>query len=114
MWGRGGKSVSLQLFMGGEPKQAGETAVECSIGQAARSAVDRGWGVDASLSVRDEGLSACRQRYIGQRALSVSLRAVADNEVPADSVRKPKGRIVPAGPGRRRLGPIQSRYVQMA
>ncbi|MPV70627.1 hypothetical protein [Burkholderia sp. BE17] len=47
--------------------------------------MNRGMGVDASLSVRDEGLSAYRQRYIRQGALGVFLRAVEDNEVPADS-----------------------------
>ncbi len=45
-------------------------------------------GVDTSRSLRDEGLSAYRQRYVRQGALGVLLRAVEDNEVPTDLVLK--------------------------
>ncbi|PXX33682.1 hypothetical protein NA66_1010206 [Burkholderia pyrrocinia] len=42
--------------------------------------------LDASLSLRDEGLSAYHQRHVRQGALGVFLRAVEDSQVPAGSV----------------------------
>lgn len=42
--------------------------------------------LDASLSPRDEGLSAYHQRHVRQGALGVFLRAVEDGQVPAGSV----------------------------
>ncbi|WP_415751185.1 recombinase family protein [Burkholderia cenocepacia] len=42
--------------------------------------------LDASLSLRDEGLSAYHQRHVRQGALGVFLRAVEDGRVPAGSV----------------------------
>ncbi|CAB3965474.1 resolvase domain-containing protein [Burkholderia aenigmatica] len=42
--------------------------------------------LDASLSLRDEGLSAYHQRHVRQGALGVFLRAAEDVQVPAGSV----------------------------
>ncbi|SOT39350.1 hypothetical protein F01_200217 [Burkholderia cenocepacia] len=41
---------------------------------------------DASLSLRDEGLSAHHQRHVRQGALGVFLQAVEDGQVPDSSV----------------------------
>ncbi|WP_330995010.1 recombinase family protein [Burkholderia stagnalis] len=42
--------------------------------------------LDASLSLRDEGLSAYHQRHVRQGALGVFLRAIEDGQVPTGSV----------------------------
>ncbi len=42
--------------------------------------------LDATLSLRDEGLSAYHQRHVKQGALGVFLRAIEDGQVPAGSV----------------------------
>lgn len=53
---------------------------------AARWAAERGFELDASLSLRDEGLSAFHQRHVKQGALGVFLRAVEDGRIAAGSV----------------------------
>ncbi|WP_315856732.1 recombinase family protein [Burkholderia ambifaria] len=53
---------------------------------AARWAADHGMELDASLSLRDEGLSAYHQRHVRQGALGVFLRAAEDGQVPTGSV----------------------------
>lgn len=69
-----------------DPKQAAGGSVDRQLEYAARWAADNGMELDASLSLRDEGLSAYHQRHVRQGALGVFLRAVEDGQVPVGSV----------------------------
>lgn len=69
-----------------DPKQAAGGSVDRQLEYAARWAADNEMELDASLSLRDEGLSAYHQRHVRQGALGVFLRAVEDGQVPAGSV----------------------------
>ncbi|QMI45653.1 recombinase family protein [Burkholderia sp. MBR-1] len=69
-----------------DPKQAAGGSVDRQLEYAARWAADNAMELDASLSLRDEGLSAYHQRHVRQGALGVFLRAVEDSQVPAGSV----------------------------
>ncbi|WP_186247391.1 recombinase family protein [Burkholderia gladioli] len=69
-----------------DPKQAAGGSVDRQMEYAARWAIDNEMELDASLSLRDEGLSAYHQRHVRQGALGVFLRAVEDGQVPAGSV----------------------------
>lgn len=69
-----------------DPKQAAGGSVDRQMEYAARWATDNEMELDASLSLRDEGLSAYHQRHVRQGALGVFLRAVEDGQVPAGSV----------------------------
>ncbi|CAG9266554.1 hypothetical protein BCEP4_410069 [Burkholderia cepacia] len=69
-----------------DPKQAAGGSVDRQLEYAARWAADHEMALDASLSLRDEGLSAYRQRHVRQGALGVLLRAVEDGRMPAGSV----------------------------
>ncbi|KVE06576.1 integrase [Burkholderia vietnamiensis] len=69
-----------------DPKQAAGSSVDRQLEYAARWAADSEMELDASLSLRDEGLSAYHQRHVRQGALGVFLRAVEDGQVPAGSV----------------------------
>ncbi|VWB98367.1 resolvase domain-containing protein [Burkholderia pseudomultivorans] len=69
-----------------DPKQAAGGSIDRQLEYAARWAADNEMELDASLSLRDEGLSAYHQRHVRQGALGVFLRAVEDGQVPAGSV----------------------------
>jgi DNA invertase Pin-like site-specific DNA recombinase len=69
-----------------DPKQAAGTSVDRQLEYAARWAAEREFELDASLSLRDEGLSAFHQRHVKQGALGVFLRAVEDGRIPSGSV----------------------------
>ncbi|MBU9293125.1 recombinase family protein [Burkholderia multivorans] len=69
-----------------DPKQAAGGSVDRQLEYAARWAADNEMELDASLSLRDEGLSAYHQRHVRQGALGVFLRAVEDGQVPGGSV----------------------------
>ncbi|HEM7896953.1 TPA: recombinase family protein [Burkholderia cenocepacia] len=69
-----------------DPKQAAGGSVDRQLEYAARWAADNEMELDASLSLRDEGLSAYHQRHVRQGALGVFLRAVEDGQVPPGSV----------------------------
>ncbi|MBU9382122.1 recombinase family protein [Burkholderia gladioli] len=69
-----------------DPKQAAGGSVDRQMEYASRWAADNEMGLDASLSLRDEGLSAYHQRHVKQGALGVFLRAIEDGQVPAGSV----------------------------
>ncbi|RQZ18386.1 recombinase family protein [Burkholderia sp. Bp9031] len=69
-----------------DPKQAAGGSIDRQLEYAARWAADHGMELDASLSLRDEGLSAYHQRHVRQGALGVFLRAIEDSQVPDGSV----------------------------
>ncbi|KVZ03398.1 recombinase family protein [Burkholderia stagnalis] len=69
-----------------DPKQAAGGSIDRQLEYAARWAADHEMELDASLSLRDEGLSAYHQRHVRQGALGVFLRAIEDSQVPAGSV----------------------------
>ncbi|NIE82695.1 MULTISPECIES: recombinase family protein [unclassified Burkholderia] len=69
-----------------DPKQAAGGSVDRQMEYASRWAADNEMELDASLSLRDEGLSAYHQRHVKQGALGVFLRAIEDGQVPAGSV----------------------------
>ncbi|WGS40332.1 recombinase family protein [Burkholderia sp. JSH-S8] len=69
-----------------DPKQAAGGSIDRQLEYAARWAADHEMELDASLSLRDEGLSAYHQRHVRQGALGVFLRAIEDGQVPTGSV----------------------------
>ena len=69
-----------------DPKQAAGGSIDRQLEYAARWAADHELELDASLSLRDEGLSAYHQRHVRQGALGVFLRAVEEGQVLAGSV----------------------------
>ncbi|SDR20330.1 Site-specific DNA recombinase [Paraburkholderia tuberum] len=69
-----------------DPKQASGSSAERQQEYAARWAAERELALDATLSLRDEGLSAYHHRHVRQGALGVFLRAVEDGQVSAGSV----------------------------
>jgi DNA invertase Pin-like site-specific DNA recombinase len=69
-----------------DPKQASGTSADRQMEYAAKWAADRGLTLDASLSLRDEGLSAYHQRHVKQGALGTFLRAVEEGRIPRGSV----------------------------
>lgn len=69
-----------------DARQAAGASVARQAEFAARWAAENGMVLDASLSLRDEGLSAYHQRHVRQGALGAFLRAVHDGMVPAGSV----------------------------
>ncbi|VWD45972.1 recombinase [Burkholderia lata] len=69
-----------------DPKQAAGSSADRQMEYAARWAAEHGMLLDASLTLRDEGLSAFHQRHIKQGALGVFLRAVEDGRILSGSV----------------------------
>ncbi|ELW9446625.1 recombinase family protein [Burkholderia cenocepacia] len=86
VWGVAAKARVYSYLRFSDPKQAAGGSVDRQLEYAARWAVDNEMELDASLSLRDEGLSAYHQRHVRQGALGVFLRAVEDGQVPAGSV----------------------------
>lgn len=69
-----------------DPKQAAGSSADRQLEYAQRWAAARGLGLDESLSLRDEGLSAYHQRHVSKGALGVFLRAVEDGRIAPGSV----------------------------
>ncbi|WP_233867260.1 recombinase family protein [Paraburkholderia adhaesiva] len=69
-----------------DPKQANGTSAARQMEYASRWAADHDLTLDASFTLRDEGLSAYRQRHVKQGALGTFLRAVEEGRIPAGSV----------------------------
>ncbi|WP_205299356.1 recombinase family protein [Paraburkholderia sp. Cy-641] len=69
-----------------DPKQAAGGSIDRQVEYANRWAAEHQMELDATLSLRDEGLSAYHQRHVKQGALGVFLRAVEDGQVPSGSV----------------------------
>lgn len=69
-----------------DPKQAAGGSIDRQMEYAARWAKEREMELDASLSLRDEGLSAYHQKHVKFGALGVFLRAVEDGQVPDGAV----------------------------
>lgn len=67
-------------------RQSAGSSVDRQLEYARRWAAERGFVLDESLSMRDEGLSAYHQRHIKQGALGVFLVAVDEGRIPAGSV----------------------------
>lgn len=68
------------------PKQAAGSSAARQVEYAVRWAADHGRTLDASLSMRDEGLSAFHQKHIKAGALGVFLEAINAGKIPAGSV----------------------------
>lgn len=69
-----------------DPRQATGSSADRQLHYAQRWAAERGLGLDESLSLRDEGLSAYHQRHVTQGALGVFLRAIEDGRIASGSV----------------------------
>ncbi len=69
-----------------DPKQAAGTSADRQTEYAARWAAERGLSLDASLSLRDEGLSAYHQKHVKQGALGAFLLAIDEGRIPSGSV----------------------------
>jgi DNA invertase Pin-like site-specific DNA recombinase len=68
------------------PAQAKGTSAARQAEFAARWAAEHGMQLDASLSMRDEGLSAYHQTHVKKGALGTFLKAAEDGRVPPGSV----------------------------
>lgn len=86
VWGVAAKARVYSYLRFSDPKQAAGGSVDRHLEYAARWAADNEMELDASLSLRDEGLLAYHQRLVRQGALGVFLRAVEDGQVPDGSV----------------------------
>ncbi|TVT90799.1 recombinase family protein [Pseudomonas sp. RGB] len=69
-----------------DPRQATGSSADRQMAYAASWAVQRGMVLDASLTLKDEGLSAYHQRHVTQGALGVFLRAIEDGRIASGSV----------------------------
>lgn len=69
-----------------DPKQAAGSSADRQTAYAERWAAARGMVLDASLSLRDEGLSAYHQRHVKQGALGAFLVAVDEGKITPGSV----------------------------
>lgn len=69
-----------------DPRQSVGSSTDRQLAYAQHWAAEHGLTLDASLSLRDEGLSAYHQQHIKSGALGVFLRAVEDGRVPTGSV----------------------------
>ena len=79
-----GKVYSYLRFS--DPKQALGSSADRQLAYAQRWAAERDMVLDASLSLRDEGLSAYHQRHVTQGALGTFLRAVDGGLIASGSV----------------------------
>ncbi|WP_232312140.1 recombinase family protein [Achromobacter spanius] len=80
------KPIVYSYLRFSDPKQAAGSSADRQIEYAKRWASEHGMALDASLSLRDEGLSAYHQRHVKQGALGVFLRAAEDGHIPEGSV----------------------------
>lgn len=65
-----------------DPKQAAGGGVDRQLEYAARWTAGREMALDASLSLRDEGLSTYPPRHVRRGALGMFLRAVEEGRMP--------------------------------
>ncbi|MCO8162015.1 recombinase family protein [Pseudomonas sp. 21LCFQ010] len=69
-----------------DSRQSTGSSADRQLQYAQRWAAEKNLVLDASLSMRDEGLSAYHQRHITQGALGVFLRAIEDGRIASGSV----------------------------
>ena len=69
-----------------DPKQASGSSADRQLAYAASWAAKQGMGLDSTLTLKDEGLSAYHQRHVTQGALGVFLRAIEDGRIASGSV----------------------------
>lgn len=69
-----------------DPRQAIGSSADRQLAYAASWAAGRGMALDATLTLKDEGLSAYHQRHVKQGALGVFLRAIEDGRIASGSV----------------------------
>lgn len=69
-----------------DPRQAQGNSADRQLQYAQRWALEKGFLLDESLSLRDEGLSAYHQHHVKQGALGVFLQAVEDGRIADGSV----------------------------
>ena len=69
-----------------DPRQAIGSSADRQLAYAASWAAKRGMALDATLTLKDEGLSAYHQRHVKQGALGVFLRAIEDGRIASGSV----------------------------
>ncbi|BAP43905.1 resolvase domain-containing protein [Pseudomonas sp. StFLB209] len=69
-----------------DPRQSTGSSADRQLQYAQRWAAEKNLVLDASLSMRDEGLSAYHQRHVTQGALGVFLRAIEDGRIASGSV----------------------------
>ncbi|MCQ4297466.1 recombinase family protein [Pseudomonas stutzeri] len=79
-----GKVYSYLRFS--DPRQAAGSSADRQLQYAQRWAAERGFVLDESLSLRDEGLSAYHQQHVKQGALGAFLKAVDEGRIPSGSV----------------------------
>lgn len=79
-----GKVFSYLRFS--DPRQATGSSADRQLAYAATWAAKQGLELDASLTLKDEGLSAYHQRHVTQGALGVFLRAIEDGRIASGSV----------------------------
>lgn len=69
-----------------DPRQSTGSSADRQLAYAAAWAAERGMELDATLTLRDEGLSAYHETHVKQGALGAFLRAVDEGRIPAGSV----------------------------
>lgn len=69
-----------------DPRQATGSSADRQLAYAASWALKHGMVLDATLTLKDEGLSAYHQRHVTQGALGVFLRAIEDGRISSGSV----------------------------
>jgi DNA invertase Pin-like site-specific DNA recombinase len=69
-----------------DPRQATGSSADRQLAYAAAWSAKHNMQLDASLTLKDEGLSAYHQRHVKQGALGVFLRAVDEGRIPHGSV----------------------------
>lgn len=69
-----------------DPRQATGSSADRQLAYAAVWVAKRGMPLDATLTLKDEGLSAYHQRHVKQGALGVFLRAIEDGRIGNGSV----------------------------
>ena len=79
-----GKVFSYLRFS--DPRQAAGSSADRQLAYAATWAAKQGMELDATLTLKDEGLSAYHQRHVTQGALGVFLRAIEDGRIASGSV----------------------------
>ncbi|MED5608526.1 recombinase family protein [Pseudomonas sp. JH-2] len=83
--GKNGAKVYSYLRFS-DPRQATGSSADRQLAYAAAWAAKHGMVLDASLTLKDEGLSAYHERHVKQGALGTFLRAVDDGRIPPGSV----------------------------
>lgn len=79
-----GKVFSYLRFS--DPRQAAGSSADRQLAYAAAWAAKQSMELDATLTLKDEGLSAYHQRHVTQGALGVFLRAIEDGRIASGSV----------------------------